>query len=88
MAKSVEEIARATGVSVTTVRFVIAGQAERYRISLQTRERVERYIDQHGYVLNFAARALKRRRSESVGFVVPDLANPFFVRIVAHIEAC
>lgn len=88
MAKSVEEIARATGVSVTTVRFVIAGQAERYRISLQTRERVERYIDQHGYVLNYAARALKRRRSESVGFVVPDLANPFFARIVAHIEAC
>ena len=59
MAKTVEEIARATGVSVTTVRFVIGGQAERHRISVQTRERVEGYIAEHGYVLNHTARALK-----------------------------
>ena len=86
MAKTVEEIARATGVSVTTVRFVIGGQAERHRISVQTRERVEGYIAEHGYVLNHTARALKLRRSESVGLVVPDLANPFFARVMARLE--
>lgn len=86
MAKTVEEIARATGVSVTTVRFVIGGQAERYRISQETRARVERYIAEHGYSLNHTARALKLRRSESVGLVVPDLANPFFSRIMARLE--
>ena len=87
MAKTVDEIAKATGVSVTTVRFVIAGQAERYRISEQTRQRVERFIAEHGYSINHAARALKLRRSESVGFVVPDLANPFFARIMSRLEA-
>ncbi len=86
MAKTVEEIAKATGVSVTTVRFVIGGVAERYRISEQTRDRVEQYIALHGYSINHTARALKLRRSESVGLVVPDLANPFFARVMARLE--
>ena len=86
MSKSVEEIARETGFSITTVRLIIYGQAEKYRISAKTTKRIEDYIALHGYSINHAARSLKLKRSETIGFVVPDLANPFFARLMAALE--
>lgn len=86
MAKTVEEIAKDLGVSITTVRLVINGQAQKYRISANTQKKIEDYVAQHGYVLNHAARSLKLRRSDAIGFVVPDLANAFFARLMAELE--
>ena len=87
MSKTVEEISRETGFSVTTVRFVISGQSDKYRISAKTRQIIEDYIAQHGYSLNHAARSLKLNRSDTIGFVVPDLSNSFFARLMAALEA-
>lgn len=86
MAKTVEEISRDTGFSVTTVRFVINGQADKYRISAKTRQLIEDHIAVHGYRLNHAARSLKLNKSETLGFVVPDLSNTFFARVMAELE--
>jgi len=87
MPKTVEEISRETGFSVTTVRLVINGQAEKYRISARTTKVIEDYVALHGYSLNHAARSLKLNRSDTVGFVVPDLSNAFFARLMAALEA-
>lgn len=84
--KTVGEIAAATGYSPTTVRLVVGGQSERYRIKSETRERIERYVAEHGLRINHAARSLKLRRSEAIGLVVPDLANAFFARLTAELE--
>ena len=86
MPKTVEEIARETGFSITTVRFVINGQAEKYRISEKTRKQIEEYVAIHGYSLNHAARSLKLKRSDTIGLVIPDLANAFFARFMAAFE--
>ena len=86
MPKTVEEIAKETGFSLTTVRFVISGQADKYRISEKTRQRIEDYVRIHGYSINHAARSLKLNRSETIGFVVPDLSNAFFARLMAALE--
>jgi len=86
MPKTVDEIARATGFSITTVRFVINGQSEKYRISAKTKKQIEDYVAIHGYSLNHAARSLKLRRSDTIGLVVPDLANAFFARLMAALE--
>lgn len=86
MSKTVEEISRETGSSITTVRLVINGQADKYRISAKTQQRIEDYIAIHGYSLNHAARSLKLKRSDTIGFVVPDLANAFFARLMAALE--
>lgn len=86
MSKTVEEIARETGFSITTVRFVISGKADQYRISASTKKQIEDYIALHGYSLNHAARSLKTKRSDTVGLVVPDLANAFFARFMAALE--
>ena len=87
MAKTIEEIARDLGVSVTTVRLIINGQAEKYRISTATQARVQAHIDAFGYVINHAARSLKRRKSETLGLVIPRLTNPFFSELVGVLEA-
>jgi D-fructose-responsive transcription factor len=86
MSKTAEEIARETGFSITTVRLVINGQSDKYRISAKTQKLVEDYIAIHGYSLNHAARSLKLKRTDTIGFVVPDLANAFFARIMAALE--
>lgn len=86
MPKTIKEISSDIGVSITTVRLVINGQATRYRISPTTRKLVEDYVATHGYVLHYAARSLKLKRTDTIGFVVPDLANPFFARLIAAIE--
>lgn len=86
MAKTVEEIAKDIGVSITTVRLVINGQADKYRISAATQKKIEDYVALHGYVINHAARSLKLKRSDAIGFVVPELANAFFARLMSELE--
>jgi LacI family transcriptional regulator len=51
-----------------------------------TRERVERAIAETGYHPNIIARALKARSSTAIGFVVPDLTNPFYAELAASVE--
>ena len=83
---TLDEVAAATGFSRTTVRFVVNGQAERYRIKAQTREQIELFIREHGIAIDRTARSLRLRRSDAIGLVLPDLANPFFAHLTAALE--
>ncbi|PIO96521.1 LacI family DNA-binding transcriptional regulator [Pleomorphomonas carboxyditropha] len=83
---TLDEVAAATGFSRTTVRFVVNGQAERYRIKAQTREQIEQFIREHGIVIDRTARSLRLQRSDAIGLVLPDLANPFFAHLTAALE--
>lgn len=87
MPKTAEEISKATGFSITTIRFVMNGQSEKYRISAATQKKIEDYIAIHGYSLNHAARSLKLNRTDTIGLIVPDLANAFFSRLMAALES-
>jgi LacI family fructose operon transcriptional repressor len=84
--KTIEEIARGTGLSVTTIRLITNGQATRYRISKSTQQIVGDYIRRYGYVVNHAARSLKLRRTDTIGLVVPAINNAFFARLMAELE--
>jgi len=86
MPKTAEEISKATGFSITTIRFVLNGQSEKYRISAATQKRINDYIAIHGYSVNHAARSLKLKRTDTIGLVVPDLANAYFARLMAELE--
>lgn len=86
MPKTAEEISKATGFSITTIRFVLNGQAEKYRISAATQKRINDYIAIHGYSVNHAARSLRLKRSDTIGLVVPDLGNAYFARLMAELE--
>ncbi len=86
MPKTVEEIARETGFSVTTIRLIANGQASKYRISKATVSAVEEHIRRYGFVLNHAARSLKLRRTDTIGLVVPEISNAFFARLMSGLE--
>ncbi|MGC6389931.1 LacI family DNA-binding transcriptional regulator [Ewingella sp. S1.OA.A_B6] len=87
MAKTVDEIAKDLGVSITTVRAVLNGNAGKYRISLATQEKINQYVKQHSYTINLTARSLKLNKSNIFGLVIPRLSNPFFSALAEQLEA-
>lgn len=55
-------------------------------VSEALRERVERAIRELDYRPNLVARALYTKRTGSLGFLVPSLANPFFAALLQEVE--
>ncbi|MDU5362332.1 MAG: substrate-binding domain-containing protein, partial [Klebsiella oxytoca] len=88
MAKTVEQVARALEISITTVRLVLGGKAEQYRISAKTQQRINDYIAENGLVVNHIARSLKLNKTETLGLVIPRLSNLFFSTLAEKLEAC
>ncbi|MCI1018510.1 LacI family DNA-binding transcriptional regulator [Microbacterium sp. C5A9] len=75
---TLHDVARAAGVSIKTVSNVINGYPH---IRPETRERVEKAIDQLRYQPNRAARSLRSGRTDMIGLIVPDLRNPYFAEL-------
>ena len=80
---TVVDVARAASVSVGTVSNVVSGARN---VRPETRERVELAIAELGFRPNTIARALIRRRTQTVGMVIPDVTNPFFSDLIWEVE--
>lgn len=72
-------------MSQSTVSLVLSGRAEG-RVSAPTQERVRQAADRLGYRPHAAARSLRSGRSGLVVLTVPQLQNPFFVRVMDGAE--
>jgi LacI family transcriptional regulator len=72
---TISEVARAAGVSPTTVSHVLSGKR---LVGAATRDRVELAVRQLGYRPNVVARNLRTRRSHVIAVIVPDITNPFY----------
>ncbi|MFZ5992955.1 MAG: LacI family DNA-binding transcriptional regulator [Deinococcota bacterium] len=79
---TLRDVAKAAGVSATTVSQVLKGSK---RVSPEVSERVRATAHQLGYRPNRSARALRTGRTGSLGLIVPDLANPFFPELAQAI---
>lgn len=79
-----KDVARAAGVSVATVSRLLNGSLE---LPAATRKRIDDAIRALDYRPNPHARRLSLGRSETIGLVVPDIANPFFSTLVAAVES-
>ncbi len=79
-------IARQLGISRTTVSLVLKGEAERFRISSETRDRVLHAVERLGYKPNYFATALNSRRTRVVGIVFPNVFESFMSKLVKGIE--
>lgn len=84
MAVTIRDVAAAAGVSMATVSRVLSGSTG---VDPEMAARVRAASERLGYRANLAARALRRRVTDTVGMVVPDLANPFFPIVVQSVEA-
>ncbi len=79
----VKDVAAAAGVSLGTVSNVLNRPD---RVSVRTRERVERAMAELGFVRNESARQLRAGRSSTVAYVMLDATNPFFTDVAQGIE--
>lgn len=79
------DVARLAGVSPMTVSRVVNGDPG---AAPETVARVERAVRQLGYQRNDMARQLRRKeqRSQTIGLLVDDLANPFFAALARAVE--
>lgn len=82
-ASSVRDVALRAGVSVGTVSNVLNHPE---KVSPETVERVQRAIDELGFIRNDAARQLRNGRSRTIGMVVLDVRNPFFTDLARGAE--
>ena len=80
---TIKDIARLSGVSVSTVSRVLNDRPD---VSEDCRERVRAVIEMHNYVPNNSARDLVRIRSDAIGLVVRGVQNPFYTDIIHAIE--
>ncbi len=79
---TVAEVARRAGVSPATVSRTLNGIRD-VDPALQTR--VFDAAAELGYRVNLVGRALRQRRTATVGLLVPDLENPFFSGLAQHL---
>jgi LacI family transcriptional regulator len=80
---SLKDVAAAAGVSVTAVSRLMNGSLD---LPPPTTKRIEDAIKALNYRPNPHARRLSMGRSDTIGLVVPDIANPFFATLVAAVE--
>lgn len=83
---SLEDVAKALGVSKTLVSMVLNGKATQYGISKKTEERVWKMVDEMGFKPNATARKLRTGKSNVLGLIVADISNPFYAKIARSIE--
>ncbi|WP_250029402.1 LacI family DNA-binding transcriptional regulator [Paractinoplanes maris] len=82
MSANLRQVAERAGVSVRTVSNVVSGFA---LVAPETRERVQRVIDELGYRPNAAARHLRGGRSGLVALVLPEISSPYFGELAGHL---
>lgn len=80
---TIREVAEIAGVSYATVSHVINNTR---LVTPETRERVLAAMKALNYRPNALARSLRQGKTNTIGLVLPDSANPFFAEISRSIE--
>src|ERR1051325_9304110 len=80
---TIREVAESAGVSYATVSHVINNTRV---VTQETRERVLAAMAALNYRPNALARSLRQGKTNTLGLVLPDSANPFFAEISRSIE--
>jgi len=79
--ETLKTVAEKTGFSVSTVSRVLGGRAQEHRIAKKTIEAITREAERLNYSPNALARALRTRKTNTVGLVIPSLDNLFFATL-------
>ncbi|MCA1754789.1 MAG: LacI family transcriptional regulator [Spirochaeta sp.] len=81
---TMSDIARMAGVSIATVSRVLSNHP---MVREETRKRVLALVKEHRYEPSYVARNLSTRRTHTIGVVVDDISNPFFMELAKGIES-
>jgi LacI family transcriptional regulator len=81
---TIRDLAKTLNLSITTVSRALDGYSD---VSEKTRERVIRVAQEMGYSPSSAARQLRRRRSDAIGYILPTssprFSDPFYSTFLA-----
>jgi LacI family transcriptional regulator len=80
---TIRDIAAQLGVSPSTVSRALQGSKE---ISPEMQKRVRKLAHELNYTPNLLARSLVRSRTDTIGFLILEFANPFFIPVIQAIE--
>ena len=80
---TISDVAHQTGVSKATVSAVLNDSAF---VSAALKARVQTAVATLGYHPNLLARSMAKQRTQTLGMIVPDIANPFFPEVVRGAE--
>ena len=84
MAITIRDVAKRLNLSTTTVSRALDGYDD---VAEETRQLIVRTAHEMGYVPNQAARQLRRRRSDTIGYILPAdkprFSDPFFAEFIA-----
>ena len=83
---TITDIAKATGLSISTISRVLNEKSKEYRISKQTEQKVIATVKRLNYVPNYFAANLKSGKSKTVALIVPSFSNPFYTSIVSELN--
>lgn len=83
---TLQHVARACGVSPSAVSIVLNQTPLSLHMAEDTRRRVQETAERLGYRPNILARFLRKQRSEMVGIMVFDIADPFCTQILQGIQ--
>ena len=81
---TIADVARSAGVSRATVSRYLNKTLD---LPADTASRIDKAVQKLKYRPNRIARGLKRGKTDSLGLVVPDIANPFYGALASHVEA-
>ncbi|MGX7132055.1 LacI family DNA-binding transcriptional regulator [Enterococcus songbeiensis] len=79
----IKEIAKAAGVSISTVSYALNGSP---KVTEQTRKRIEKIAREMNYVPNMAARTLKKQQTNIVGVYLADYGGSFYGELLDGIK--
>jgi len=80
---NIYDVAKRARVSVATVSAVLNESAF---VSAGLKTRVRSAVAALGYQPNLLARSMARQKTQTLGMIVPDIANPFFPEVVRGAE--
>jgi DNA-binding LacI/PurR family transcriptional regulator len=81
---NIQDVARAAGVSTTSISNYLNGRMDEMRPD--TQQRISVVIKELGYTPNAAARQLKTGKAPILGLLVPSVVNPFFGELAVAID--
>jgi len=80
---NIYDIAKKASVSTATVSRVINHDKN---VSDKTRKKILKILEEENYVFNANAGSLRRKKTQIIAIIVPDIKNPYFNNLASGIE--
>jgi LacI family transcriptional regulator len=83
---TIRDVAAESGVSITTVSFVLNNSKLARTLRESTRARVREAVARLGYRPNALAQTLRSKRSQTIGVIVFDILDPYCTQVLSGIQ--